>query len=57
MRRRCGPTQGKGGEPANLAGDTLDQVIVAATWGEADRVRQPSHLPYRFLRRCDLSLW
>ena len=36
--------KGKGGELANLAGDTLDQVIVAATRG-ADRVRQPSHLP------------
>jgi hypothetical protein len=48
--------KGKGGELANFAGDTLDQVIVAATRG-ADRVRQPSHLPYSFLRRCGLSLW
>jgi hypothetical protein len=53
---RCGQPQGKGGELANLAGDTLDQVVVAATRG-ADRVRQTPHLPYSFLRRCGLSLW
>ncbi|HET6749382.1 MAG TPA: hypothetical protein VFL71_08985 [Actinomycetes bacterium] len=47
--------KGKGGELANLAGDTLNQVIVAATQG-ADRVRQTPHLPHSFLRRCDLSL-
>jgi hypothetical protein len=47
--------KGKGGELANLAGDTLNQVIVAATRG-ADRVRQTPHLPHSFLRRCDLSL-
>ena len=46
--------KGKGGELANLAGDTLNQVIVAATRG-ADRVRQTPHLPHSFLRR-DLSL-
>jgi len=48
--------KGKGSELANFASDTLDEVIAAAT-GAADRVRQPSHLPYWFLRRCDLSLW
>jgi hypothetical protein len=48
--------KGKGGELANLAGDTLDEVIAAATRG-ADRVRQTPHLPYSFLRRCGLSLW
>jgi hypothetical protein len=48
--------KGKGGELANFAGDTLDQVAVAATRG-ADRVRQTPHLPYSFLRRCGLSLW
>jgi hypothetical protein len=48
--------KGKGGELANFAGDTLDQVIVAATRG-ADGVRQPPGLPYSFFRRCGLSLW
>jgi hypothetical protein len=48
--------KGKGGELANLAGDTLDEVIAAAMRG-ADRVRQTPHLPYSFLRRCGLSLW
>jgi DDE superfamily endonuclease len=48
--------KGKGGELANFAGDTLDQVAVAATRG-ADRVRQTLHLPYWFLRRCGVSLW
>ena len=48
--------RGKGGELANLAGDTLDEVIAAATRG-ADRVRQTPHLPYSFLRRCGVSLW
>ena len=38
--------KGKGGELANFVGDTLDQVIVAATRG-ADRIRQTPPLPTR----------
>jgi hypothetical protein len=48
--------KGKGGELANFAACTVDQVIVAATRG-ADRVRQTPPLPYSFLRRCELSVW
>jgi hypothetical protein len=41
---------------ANLAGDTLDDVTVAAERG-VQRVRGTHHLAYSFLRHCGLSLW
>ncbi len=41
---------------ANLAGDTIDDVIAAADRG-IDRIRRAHHLPYSFLRHCGLSLW
>jgi transposase len=46
----------KGVELANLAGDTLDDVTVAAQRG-VQRVRGTPHLAYSFLRHCGLSLW
>jgi transposase len=46
----------KGVELANLAADTLDDVIAAAERG-IQRIRQTHHLPYSFLRYCGLSLW
>ena len=46
----------KGVELVNLAGDTLDDVIVAAERG-IQRVRRTHWLPYSFLRHCGLSLW
>jgi hypothetical protein len=46
----------KGMELANLAGDTLDDVIAAAERG-IQRVRGTPHLAYSFLRYCGLSLW
>jgi len=46
----------KGVELANLAGDTLQEVITAAERG-IQRIRATHHLPYSFLRHCGLSLW
>jgi transposase len=46
----------KGQELANLAGDTLDDVIAAAERG-IHRIRGTPHLAYSFLRYCGLSLW
>jgi transposase len=46
----------KGTELANLAGDTLEEVIVAAERG-IQRIRATPHLPFSFLRYCGLSLW
>jgi hypothetical protein len=46
----------KGVELANLAGDTLGEVIAAADRG-IQRIRDTHHLAYWFLRRCGLSLW
>lgn len=46
----------KGVELANLAGDTLQEVIAAAERG-IQRIRQTHHLAYSFLRYCGLSLW
>jgi hypothetical protein len=52
---RCGPGS-KGLELANLAGDSLDDVIAAAERG-IHRIRGTPHLAFSFLRRCGLSLW
>jgi hypothetical protein len=46
----------KGVELANLAGDTLNDVITAAERG-IQRIRATHHLAYSFLRHCGLSLW
>jgi hypothetical protein len=46
----------KGVELANLAGDTLGEVITAAERG-IQRIRATHHLAYSFLRHCGLSLW
>jgi hypothetical protein len=46
----------KGMELANLAGDTLQDVIAAAERG-IQRIRDTHHLAYSFLRHCGLSLW
>jgi transposase len=46
----------KGTELANLAGDTLDEVVAAAERG-IQRIRATPHLPFSFLRYCGLSLW
>jgi transposase len=46
----------KGVELANLAGDTLDDVIAAAERG-IQRIRHTHHLAFSFLRCCGLSLW
>jgi hypothetical protein len=48
--------QPQGVELANLAGDTLEEVIAAAERGIA-RIRATHHLAFSFLRRCGLSLW
>ena len=45
-----------GVELANLAGDTLDDVIAAAERG-IQRIRHTHHLAFSFLRYCGLSLW
>jgi DDE superfamily endonuclease len=44
----------KGVELANLAGDTLGEVIAAAERG-IQRIRHTHHLPFSFLRYCGLS--
>ena len=46
----------KGVELANLAGDTLQDVITAAERG-IQRIRATHHLAYSFLRHSGLSLW
>ena len=46
----------KGVELANLAGDTLNDVITAAERG-IQRIRSTHWLAYSFLRHCGLSLW
>jgi transposase len=46
----------KGVELANLAGDTLAEVIAAAERG-IQRIRATHWLPFSFLRHCGLSLW
>ena len=46
----------KGVELANLAGDTLNDVITAAERG-IQRIRHTHHLPFSFLCHCGLSLW
>jgi transposase len=46
----------KGTELANLAGDTLEEVITAAERG-VQRIRHTHRLALSFLRRCGLSLW
>ena len=46
----------RGVELANLAGDTLDEVIAAAERGIA-RIRATHHLGFSILRYCGLSLW
>jgi hypothetical protein len=46
----------KGVELANLAGDTLDDVVAAVERG-IQRIRHTHHLPFSFLRHCGLSLW
>jgi len=46
----------KGVELANLAGDTLQDVITAAEHG-IQRIRATHHLAYSFLRHSGLSLW
>ena len=45
-----------GTELANLAGDTLNDVITAAERG-IQRIRDIHHLAYSFLRHCGLALW
>jgi transposase len=46
----------KGVELANLAGDTLQEVIAAAERG-IQRIRATHWLAFSFLRCCGLSLW
>jgi transposase len=46
----------KGVELANLAGDSLQEVIAAAERG-IQRIRDTHHLAYSFLRHCGLALW
>ena len=46
----------KGVELANLAADTLNEVIAAAERG-IQRIRSTHWLAYSFLRHCGLSLW
>ena len=48
--------QPQGVELANLAADTLAEVIAAAERG-IQRIRDTHHLAYSFLRHCGLSLW
>jgi hypothetical protein len=46
----------KGRELANLAGESLLDVVVAAEHG-VQRIRGTPHLAFSFLRYCGLSLW
>jgi hypothetical protein len=41
-------------ELANLAGESLEEVIAAAERG-IHRIRHTHHLPFSFLRHCGLS--
>jgi len=41
---------------ANLAGESLDEVMAAAERG-VHRIRGTHHLAFPFLRHCGLSLW
>jgi hypothetical protein len=43
-------------ELANLAGESLDDVIAAAERG-IQRIRGTPQLAFSFLRHCGLSLW
>jgi hypothetical protein len=43
-------------ELANLAGETLEDVIAAAERG-IQRIRQTQHLASSFLRHCGLRRW
>jgi hypothetical protein len=43
-------------ELANIAGDTLEEVITAAERG-IQRIRHTHHLAYSFLGHCGLSRW
>jgi hypothetical protein len=52
---RCGSTQ-RGVELANLAGESLEEVIAAAEGGIA-RIRTTHHLASSFLRYYGLCLW
>ena len=45
-----------GTELANLAGDTLEEIIAAAERG-IQRIRATPHLPFSFLRHRGLSRW
>jgi hypothetical protein len=46
----------KGVELANLADETLEDVIAAAERG-IQRIRDTYHLAFSFLRYCGLSRW
>jgi transposase len=46
----------KGVELANLAADSLEDVVAAAERG-IHRIRATHHLAYAFLRHCGLPLW
>jgi hypothetical protein len=46
----------KGTELANLAGDTLEEIIAAAERG-IQRIRATPQLPCSFLRHGGRSLW
>jgi transposase len=46
----------KGVELANLAGESLDDVVAAAERG-VQRIQRTPHLAFSFLRHCGLSLW
>jgi hypothetical protein len=46
----------KGVELANLAADTLEEVIAAAE-RDVQRVRSTHWLAFAFLRHCGLALW
>jgi transposase len=46
----------KGVELANLAGESLEEVVAAAERG-IHRIRHTHHLAFSFLRHCGLSLW
>jgi transposase len=46
----------KGVELANLAADTLDDIVATAERG-IQRIRATHGLAYSFLRHCGLSLW
>jgi hypothetical protein len=43
-------------ELANLAGDTLEEIIAAAE-RDIQRIRHTHHLAFSFLRSCGLSQW